>query len=137
MDKKKTATGDFSRDVKRTVTKAQVFPQQCTHECGGQRSKSGIFLYHFPTYFKNKTPIYLFYVHECLPACMYVHRVCLRPREVRRGHQIPWNWSYGWLQATTRVLGTSLGSLQEQKVLPTAEPSLQTLHLIFQGRVSL
>lgn len=32
-------------------------------------------------------------------ACVYVYasRVCLLAKEVRRRHQIPQNWSHGWL----------------------------------------
>ena len=35
------------------------------------------------------------YVYMCL-ACMYICApcACLVPEEARRGHQIPWNWSY-------------------------------------------
>ena len=30
---------------------------------------------------------------------------CMVPINTRRGHQIPWNWNYGWLGATIWVLG--------------------------------
>ena len=29
-----------------------------------------------------------------------VHHKCLVPMGVQRGHWIPWNWSYGQLEAT-------------------------------------
>ena len=45
------------------------------------------------------------------------------PTEVRRGCQIPWNWSYGCLLATMWVLGIEPGPLQEQLVL-SATPAL-------------
>lgn len=31
---------------------------------------------------------------------VYIPHWCLVPTEVRRGHWIPWNWNYRWLQAT-------------------------------------
>ena len=41
---------------------------------------------------------------------MYRHAPngCVIP-EVRRGHQIPWNWNYRWLWATMWVLGIKPG----------------------------
>jgi hypothetical protein len=43
------------------------------------------------------------FVYECF-ACTYATPAWLVPTEVRREHQIPWNWSHGWLWATTWVL---------------------------------
>jgi hypothetical protein len=34
--------------------------------------------------------------------------VCAVPAEARGRHQISWNWSYRWLQATTWMLGFEL-----------------------------
>lgn len=48
----------------------------------------------------------LFHVYEYLPVCMYVSCVCLVPKEVRSGHQIPWNWSNGSLFQLPCVLET-------------------------------
>lgn len=31
----------------------------------------------------------------CLHVCICTFRVCLVPEEGRKGHQIPWNWSWG------------------------------------------
>ena len=39
--------------------------------------------------------IYLSKVYEY--SLVYVPHVCLVPMEVRRRHQIPWNWSFRWL----------------------------------------
>ena len=36
----------------------------------------------------------VFLYMECLPVCMSVHHMHAVPMEARRGHQIPWNWSY-------------------------------------------
>jgi hypothetical protein len=38
-----------------------------------------------------------------LLACMHVHMWMLKPEEVRRGHLIPWNWSYGWMVESHHV----------------------------------
>ena len=62
-----------------------------------------------PAYINTKNPKYLerdnvFYsgiifvnynIDKCF-ACMYAYTpcACLVPVETRRGHQIPWNWSY-------------------------------------------
>lgn len=35
----------------------------------------------------------MFYVYV-LPSFMYAHHMCAVLSEVRRGHQIPWYWSY-------------------------------------------
>lgn len=70
----------------------------------------------------------LFYVYDVCFACMYVCTpwAYLVPMEVRRGHQIYWNWNYRWLWATIyRYWKSSLGPLQEQWVFLTAELSLQ------------
>lgn len=41
-----------------------------------------------------------------LPVCiMPVHCKCAVAMEARRGHWIPWNWSYWWLLAAMWVLG--------------------------------
>lgn len=44
--------------------------------------------------------------------CLCVRAPCtsLIPTEVRRGHQILWNWSDGWLSATIWMLGIEPGS---------------------------
>lgn len=38
-------------------------------------------------------------------ACMSVYHVCTVPKETRRGHQIPWDWSYRRLLAIMWVRG--------------------------------
>lgn len=50
---------------------------------------------------------------ECAYAC--APYVCLVLTEVRSGHQIPWNWSYGWLRGSPWLLELNMGHLQEQK----------------------
>ena len=47
------------------------------------------------------------------------------------GVRFPWNVSYRRLWAAMRVLGIESGSLEEQSVLLTAEPSLQPLQTDF------
>lgn len=36
---------------------------------------------------------------------VYVPYTCLLPVEARKGHNMPWDWDYRWLLATTWVLG--------------------------------
>lgn len=48
----------------------------------------------------------------------------------RRGHQMPWNWSYSWLSVAMQVLGiwdSNPGSLEQQPELFITEQSLQLL----------
>ena len=51
---------------------------------------------------------FLLHVCACLFACMciWAPSTCLVPTEAKRVRKIPWNWSYRWLWATMRVLGT-------------------------------
>ena len=56
----------------------------------------------------------------CVPAfCMHV--------EARRGRWVPDNWSCRQCLATIWVVGIGARSLEEQLMLLTTEPSLQTL----------
>ena len=51
------------------------------------------------------------YMYSCFAwTYVCVPHECLVPTEVRRGLQIPWNWSYGWVWATVWVLKTESGS---------------------------
>lgn len=66
----------------------------------------------------------LFYVSECLPACVSVHRTMLGAWKARRGRGIPWNWTY--------IDGCELWALgiepkfsQEQPLLLITEPSIE------------
>ena len=55
----------------------------------------------------------------CLPVClctMYMPDA----QEVKRGYQIPWNWNYRGVWATTWVLGVEFKSSE----IATSEPSL-------------
>jgi hypothetical protein len=63
--------------------------------------------------------IFLFYRYEYF-ACMYicVPNECLVPTKVRRGHQIPWNWSY-----TTGILRINPGSSERTANECTTAPS--------------
>jgi hypothetical protein len=55
--------------------------------------------------------LFLFYLSTCF-ACMNACTLCayLGPMEARRGHQMPWNWSYKWLWASMWVMQTKPGS---------------------------
>lgn len=55
---------------------------------------------------------------------------CLVPTKVRTGCQIHWKRSYRWLCGTMWDLGILLSALREQRVLLTAETSLQLLSLL-------
>lgn len=56
--------------------------------------------------FKKFSLITLFYVYRhFIGMYMYVPCTCLVPMETKGGHQMPWNWSYRWLWATSSVLG--------------------------------
>ena len=58
--------------------------------------------------------------------------MCLSlPSEVRRGHQIPWNWNYGWLWVTVWMIGIELRPSVRAASAQTTEPSLQSLCLCF------
>jgi hypothetical protein len=50
--------------------------------------------------------------------------VCLVPTEVRRQHQIPWNWSHRWWWPIMYVLGTEPGSSAKVASVLTTEPPL-------------
>jgi hypothetical protein len=41
-----------------------------------------------------------------LPVYISVHHLHAVSRKARKGNQIPWTWSYTWLWAAVRVLGT-------------------------------
>lgn len=52
--------------------------------------------------------IYLFFYFMCISecsACICLYHMYAGPVEARKGTQIPWNWSNGWLGATMWVLG--------------------------------
>lgn len=42
--------------------------------------------------------------------CSYVHHLLtyMVPMESRKGHQMPWNWSFEWLWVSMWILGTEL-----------------------------
>lgn len=48
----------------------------------------------------------LFYVYMWVSACIDVYRVYAVPEGTRRGHLVPYNWSYRQWWATKWVLGT-------------------------------
>lgn len=61
--------------------------------------------------------------------CMFIYRcVCPVSKEVRIGFQTPWIWSYRCLWTSMYVKRNS-GSLQEQHVFLTTDPTLQHLPL--------
>jgi hypothetical protein len=47
------------------------------------------------------------------------------PAEVRRGHQIPWNWSLEGCEIPYEYWELNLSSLEEHGMFFTAEPPLQ------------
>jgi hypothetical protein len=63
-------------------------------------------------------------------ACMYVFvpGVCLVLLEARRGHWVPWGWSYSW---ELSVLGTDWASLQEQCMLIATGASVRPVRKSF------
>lgn len=85
------------------------------------------------------------YLKVLLYFCTYEGFVCLNicaspvslvPLEVRRGHLISWNQSYGWLWATKCMLGTELNhwvhsyplawpKLSNKKTIASAEQDLE------------
>jgi hypothetical protein len=70
--------------------------------------------------------------HQCF-VCMYEYALhaYLVPLEVRRGWQVPWNWNYRWLWATSGYWNLNPDPVEKHQVLLTAEPSLQPLLLGF------
>lgn len=78
--------------------------------------------------------IHVYKCFVCMNACALCTRLVLS--EVRRQHQIHWDWSYRWLEPTCRCRGLILGPLQEQLLLNSAfifNPShpQQHLYLLF------
>jgi hypothetical protein len=67
---------------------------------------------------------FLFYYGYGCFARKYVCAPCvsLVPREARREHWIPWNWSYRQLWATMWVLGVEPGSFGRATPEPTFQP---------------
>lgn len=70
-------------------------------------------------------------IFVCMSVCLYIclfmlnaSHVSLVPTEARRRHRIPTVPRYLW--AAMWALGTELGSPQEEQVLLTVEPSLQS-----------
>jgi hypothetical protein len=72
--------------------------------------------------FKKKIVIYLICLGECM--CYCVHAV---PVEARRGHCIPWNWSWG---AIMWMLGIEPGSSERAARALTHKQSLQPIALL-------
>lgn len=58
-------------------------------------------------------------VYVCVPG------MCLVSIDIRRGHQIPWKWSYIWL-GSTMCQELNLGP-QQESVFLTTQPSHQPL----------
>lgn len=69
-----------------------------------------------------KIGLILYFIWECLPACIYVHKVYAKPK---KGIRFAWNWSYRCMWVTTEW---NSGPLQ---VLLTTESSLQPLTMQF------
>lgn len=59
-----------------------------------------------------------------LSACVSVHCMPVDPKEMRRGLQMPWDWSYRGLYGASWILGIETRFCEEQPVLLAAEPSL-------------
>jgi hypothetical protein len=58
-------------------------------------------LFSFSFFFFNQFTRFVLFCFSCVwvTSCMYVcvPCTCLVPVGIRKGHQIPWNWSYKWL----------------------------------------
>jgi hypothetical protein len=74
-----------------------------------------------------KTYLCLFDVDECF-ACVFVSvpPECLVPLEVRKGHQILWNWSYRAFPTSIRVLSVKHGSSGRAASAPNQCSSFQS-----------
>lgn len=57
--------------------------------------------------------------------CMSLHHVWAVPTETRKGHLVPWNWSYSRLWTASRCRESKPSSLKEKTLLLTAETSPQ------------
>ena len=58
--------------------------------------------------------------------CVCAPHVCLMPTEARRGNWILWNWSYRQCELPYGCWELNPGPLEEQSVLLTPEPFLQS-----------
>lgn len=65
----------------------------------------------------------------CLPGC--VCTACLVLTGARRGHHIPWNWSYSVLGAAPRGLGTETESSGRKTMLLTMGNLSSPAHSFF------
>jgi hypothetical protein len=70
------------------------------------------------SFFNFKGFIYSYFMHECF-ACMDVclPHASLVPTEARRGHCIPWNWSYDGFESPCGCWESNPGALQEEELL--------------------
>jgi hypothetical protein len=56
-------------------------------------------------FFPLKVFIFIFFLDGC--SSLHVHRVLAVPTEVRKGHQIPWNWLQGFVSSIMKQYGSS------------------------------
>ena len=66
-----------------------------------------------------------------LSVCIYVYLKCLVTVEARKGHQIPWNWSYRQSWAVLWMLGTKLEFFERTASALTAEPPLSLVVVVW------
>ena len=79
--------------------------------------------------------IYLFYVHVCTMYKCKPHASKNLWRPIRKGHWIPWNWSYRWLWATMWVLGAKPRFfVRAKKCSLPAKPFLHPSIYFFTGK---
>jgi hypothetical protein len=64
---------------------------------------------------------FYFYVHECLPAGIFVHHIHAVPTEARR-LWVPWDKTYRRLWATMWVMGVETRPQERQLVVINTEP---------------
>lgn len=87
-----------------------------------------IWIHSYPLLKEKKIDLHV-WVFACLS--VFIPCVCPVSMEVRRRHQIPWNWSDGWYETLCGWREPNLGPQQDQQVILTAKPSLLSLLIWF------
>lgn len=100
-----------SSSRKLTPCLAREFP----NTCGAHRYTLAQSIYTYEmklVHLKKNTNLFIRRIHFILGGCVLPHACLLVPVEIRRGVQIPWNWSYrggwgppcGWWELNTGAL---------------------------------
>lgn len=81
------------------------FPSLCLSRLHSRQHLFLISQFSIHCLYLKKKHVFLFYLHECWSACMFVcvHHVPV-PMKARRGCRIPWKWSYSGCEKWTQVL---------------------------------